>query len=269
MTAAIGDVVVWERLPQRLPADAIRISVVIPTLQEERGIESLLNRFDDATIQEWGIEIIVSDGGSTDATVQIAQRYADRIAVYRGQRRQTIAEGRNIGAQLGCGETFVFLNADCVPANWEQFWSVLTEWSRGNGPYAHCVALAAPVEIAPQQRQWSDRIVHGIFNAYLRCAVALGAGVGRGECQIVRRWLFERIGGYDSALAAGEDFEFMHRARRWTPIALPKELLVYESPRRYRRWGYRRILWQWFINWVNAVFLHRSIVSEWLPVREE
>lgn len=259
---------VWERTPPRLDRDRIRISVVVPTLQEERVLGRLLERFDEETIERWGIELIVSDGGSTDATVAIARTFADRVVVHRDVRRQTIAEGRNNGARLAHGKTLVFLNADCIPAEWQLFWQTIAEWSDGKGRYARFAALAAPVEVAPVERRMSDRIVHALFNAYVRSAAAVGFGVGRGECQVIRRWLFERTGGYDARLAAGEDFEFMHRVRRWTRVAVPRELLVYESPRRYRRWGYRKILWQWFLNWVGAVFLHRSVTSEWSPVRD-
>ncbi len=259
---------IWERPQQRCAPVNIRISVIIPTLQEERYLSDVLNRFDQATITRYGIELIVSDGGSSDATATIAQQHADVVVVHCAARRQTIAEGRNVGALLAHGEALVFLNADCVPADWERFWTFVAEWAAGNGPYADFAALAAPVEVSPAERRWSDRIIHAAFNAYLSMAAALGFGVGRGECQVIRRWLFERTGGYTASLAAGEDFEFLHRARRWTRVAIPRELLVYESPRRYRQWGYRRILWQWFLNWLGALVMHRSVVSEWSPVRD-
>ncbi|GIV53907.1 MAG: hypothetical protein KatS3mg039_0425 [Candidatus Kapaibacterium sp.] len=268
MTHIPTELAIWERSQRRCPPEKVQISVIIPTLQEERTLKSLLERFDDATIERYGIEVVVSDGGSSDQTVAIAQRYADVVAMHRAHRRQTIAEGRNVGAYLSHGETLVFLNADCMPADWERFWHAVAQWASGGGPYATYAALAAPVEVLPAERQWSDTIVHSMFNAYIIAAARLGFGVGRGECHLVRRWLFERIGGYAASLAAGEDFEFLHRARQWSRIGIPQELLVYESPRRYRRWGYPRLLGQWFLNWVGAMFLRRSMVREWSPVRE-
>jgi len=262
------DVLLWERSPQRLRSEQVRISVIIPTLEEEKALPRLLARFDDATIERFGIELIVSDGGSKDATAEIARTHADVVAVHASARRQTIAEGRNVGARLARGQTLVFLNADCVPANWQCFWQTIAEWTAERGRYLRYGVLAGPVEVHPAERRWSDRIVHGCFNAYLRLAAAAGLGVGRGECHVVRRWLFEQAGGYAASLAAGEDFEFLHRVRRWTRVALPPELRVYESPRRYRRWGYRRILWQWFLNWLGALLVQQSISREWLPVRE-
>ena len=259
---------VWRREPARLSPEQIRISVIIPTLQEEKSLPRLLSLFDDASINCYGIELIVSDGGSTDSTVDIARAFADVVIVHSSQRRQTIAEGRNVGAQIAQGQTLVFLNADCIPAQWEQFWQTIAEWAAEYGPYASYAVLAAPVLVHPLERQWSDRIVHACFNAYLQLAARMGLGVGRGECHAVRRWLFERTGGYTSSLAAGEDFEFLHRARKWTHVAIPHELCVYESPRRYRRLGYLRILSQWFLNWISALIARRSHSAEWTPVRD-
>lgn len=262
------EIAVWERSPRRLSAETVRLSVVIPTLQEERALARLLPRFDDATIERYGIELIISDGGSRDRTIEVAQQYADVVVMHRAARRQTIAEGRNLGATVARADVLVFLNADCVPANWQQFWETLAKWAAPGGPYCRFAALAAPVKVAPEERRLSDAIVHAAFNAYLQCATRIGLGVGRGECQVVRRWVFEKAGGYNPSLVAGEDFEFLHRVRRWTPVAIPRALCVYESPRRYRRWGYRRILWQWFLNWFSAIVMHRSAAKEWTPVRD-
>ena len=50
-------------------------------------------------------EIIISDGGSTDSTIIIAEKYADHIAKHEDvTHRQTIAEGRNNGAAIASGE---------------------------------------------------------------------------------------------------------------------------------------------------------------------
>ena len=67
-------------------------------------------------------------------------------------------------------------------------------------------------------------------------------GMGRGECHIVKRELFERAGGYDESLGAGEDFElYTRRLRKYGKIVICKDLTVYESPRRYRKFGYIRV----------------------------
>ena len=57
-----------------------KISVVVPTLNEEAYIERCLKSL---SAQNFPHEIIVVDGGSKDKTVQIADEYADKVFVVR------------------------------------------------------------------------------------------------------------------------------------------------------------------------------------------
>ncbi|MEK6570659.1 MAG: glycosyltransferase, partial [Bacteroidota bacterium] len=50
------------------------ISVIIPTLNEEKIIGKMLSQFSNELIEKYDLELILSDGGSTDLTVEIAQQ---------------------------------------------------------------------------------------------------------------------------------------------------------------------------------------------------
>lgn len=81
------------------------ISVIIPTLNEERALPPTL-----AQLPEQGVahEIIVADGGSTDRTAKIAQDAgAQWLLAPRGRSPQM-----NSGAMLARGEWLLFLHAD-------------------------------------------------------------------------------------------------------------------------------------------------------------
>ena len=93
------------------------ISIIIPVLQEEKLLFRTMSIFTPERKRRFGLEIIVSDGGSTDATISIAKEFADKVICHTEQRRQTIAEGRNKGAEHAQGDIFVFLNADTFPAD--------------------------------------------------------------------------------------------------------------------------------------------------------
>ncbi|MBL7997406.1 MAG: glycosyltransferase [Candidatus Kapabacteria bacterium] len=263
--ASPDDVTVWKRNAE--PVTKPRISIILPMLHEEKLIAKTLAAFPEPLCREFNVEIVVSDGGSTDMSVAIASETADVVITHTAARRQTIAEGRNRGAEAASGETLVFINADTTPAEPRVFLQIIAEWTQRQGKYASAAALACPVEVTPSERKWSDVLFHNFFNNYLKVLSLLGFGVGRGECQIIRTAAFHAVQGYNAHLAAGEDFDLLQRIAKSETIALANELLVYESPRRYRTFGYMRILGQWFMNWVGATFLQKSISKEWTPVR--
>jgi hypothetical protein len=91
--------------------------------------------------------------------------------------------------------------------------------------------------------------------------------MGRGECQVMPRALFDRVGGYNAAMAAGEDFDLYKRLAVHGRIAHHAGLLVFESPRRFRRYGYLRVLGQWTLNGISVAVAGRSYSKEWEQVR--
>lgn len=84
----------------------IRLSVVVPALDEAHGIAATLDAL--APLRAAGHEVIVADGGSRDATVALATPRADRvIAAPRGRAAQM-----NAGAAVATGDVLLFLHAD-------------------------------------------------------------------------------------------------------------------------------------------------------------
>ena len=83
-----------------------RLSVIVPVLNEAAGIAAALRAL--APFRQRGVEVIVVDGGSTDATVEIARPFADRVLTApRGRASQM-----NAGAAAASGDVYLFLHAD-------------------------------------------------------------------------------------------------------------------------------------------------------------
>ncbi len=86
--------------------DARLISIIIPALNEARGIGAALQGL--AALRARGHELIVVDGGSEDRTREIATPLCDRVLVApRGRALQM-----NAGARAARGDALVFLHAD-------------------------------------------------------------------------------------------------------------------------------------------------------------
>lgn len=82
------------------------LSIIIPTLNEEAGIESALDAL--ATLRAAGCEVIVADGGSSDRTVALAHPRCDQVvAAARGRGAQM-----NAGAEAARGDVLLFLHSD-------------------------------------------------------------------------------------------------------------------------------------------------------------
>jgi glycosyltransferase involved in cell wall biosynthesis len=239
------------------------ISIVIPSLQEEKYLARTLAQFPPELKQRHGCEVIVSDGGSADRTVAIARQMADTVLEHAGNVRQTISAGRNLGARSARGEILVFLNADTVVETPDLFLDTIVRLLRDR----RLAALTCNVSIYPEEEIFSDRLFHAFFNYYFWLLNVIGLGMGRGECQVMRRELFERVGGYNESLAAGEDFDLFVRLRRIGRIKSMRTMRVLESPRRFRKFGYGRILWLWFQNGISVLVRGRSLSTHWEPVR--
>jgi glycosyltransferase involved in cell wall biosynthesis len=251
--------------PQHTP----RISFIVPVLNEERLVMNLLELFTPERRRNYTFEVILSDGGSTDTTLPLLQNAIDRnladiLVEHTAPHRQTIAEGRNAGAAKASGDVLVFINADTVPASIDALLNAVLMWNTTSD----AVAAATPVLIAPHERIWSDVIFHSCMNVYVRALNVLGIGMGRGECQIIRRNIFEETGGYNSSIVAGEDFDLYTRLRRRGKIAWLKDALIYESPRRFRKYGYWAIIWRWFSNSIAVLVRKQSVAREWELIRE-
>ncbi len=239
------------------------ISVIVPALNEEKLLERMLLQFTPEVVERYGLEIVVSDGGSTDRTVEIARRSAHRVVENTTRIKQTISIGRNEGARGSTGEALVFLNADTLVKDVDRFFRTI----RDEIGAADIAALTCSVEVYPHEQRPIDRWYHGFYNWFFYMMNQVGMAMGRGECHIMKRWVFEKVGGYAGRIAAGEDYDMFRRLQRIGRVKFLRDIVVYESPRRYRKYGYLYVTASWFMNFLAVFFLHRSILSEWKPVR--
>ena len=98
------------RAPEQVTPETdsrIPVTVVIPTLNEASVIGDLL-----ATLQ-WADEVIVVDGGSSDATARIAASHGSAVMRLEGA---TIAAQRNLGITSARNEWILALDADERPS---------------------------------------------------------------------------------------------------------------------------------------------------------
>ncbi|MBU2446807.1 MAG: glycosyltransferase [Bacteroidetes bacterium] len=240
------------------------ISIIIPSLNEEKLLPNLLEQLNSEELKsKFNYEIILSDGGSKDKTIEKALKFCDKIVTNTNGTRQTISQGKNAGAKHSIGATLIFLCADCLIEKPHDFFSFVTN------EFNHSEYKAATFrfEIAPSEKRLSDILFHMFYNSYVRFLNYIGIGMGRGECQVIKREVFEKYNGYDETLTAGEDWDLYKKIRKNGKIKVKFDLKIYESPRRYRKFGYHRVFWLWLLNALNVMKIIPKPVDEWVEVR--
>lgn len=243
------------------------ISLIIPVFQEEKIIKQTLQIYTKELREKYNIELIVSDGGSTDRTIEIAEKFANKITVHNEKRKQTIAEGRNKGALISKGDILVFMNGDTVPANPEKFFDKISKLGFDDNFYSNNIAFTCYVSVSPEEILIKDKVFYFIHNRYIRFLNFIGLGMGRGECQIVKSDYFNMVDGYDDSLAAGEDFDLFRRLAKIGKIGFMKDIIVYESPRRFRKYGYIKVIMSWIFNSLSVMIYGKSVSKDWEAVR--
>src|SRR5215212_1324565 len=107
------------------------LSIIIPTLNEAAEIAASLGALQP--LRTRGCQVIVVDGGSTDATVELARPLADQVlSSNRGRARQ-----QNAGATAAGGNVLLFLHADTrlPPSAGERVIGGLQRTGRGWGRF--------------------------------------------------------------------------------------------------------------------------------------
>jgi glycosyltransferase involved in cell wall biosynthesis len=239
------------------------ISIVIPTLNEAKIIESTLRTL--AATLTLPHEVIVSDGGSSDRTAELAARYADTVVVYSGAGRQTIGQGRNDGAKIAAGDFLVFLDADCVIPEPDRFFAqALAHFDGDPG----LVGLTAYLRVFPADETFGDKLVSGIANLGLRVANnILGRGASFGEFQMIRREAFARLGGFRADLIAFEDTDMFRRLSRIGRTMIGPKLCVLHSGRRGHQVGHPQLIAVWLVNMAFIAVRNRTFSKEWKAIR--
>ena len=205
------------------------ISVIIPTLNEEASIGLLLS----GLAKHDGLEIVVSDGGSSDKTIEVLKDWRVKfISGPAGRGRQM-----NLGAENSTGDILFFLHADSYwePVIFDQVrqavqsgrtWGCCTLAFNESTPFFKLVAAASNLRVRLTSSCYGDQ---GIF------------------CE---REMFFRAGGFPETPFM-EDLILSSILRRTIRAVQIKGVIV-TSTRRFRKNG----MWKTLIKMQAVKLMH-------------
>lgn len=238
----------------RSEAHAPDLSVIIPTLNEAGTLPLLLR--DLAAQQGVDCEVLISDGGSTDSTPELAVTLLSRYHLAGRVLGGPAGRGRqlNAGAAQARGEWLLFLHAD----------------SRLPEPSALAGALDALCEDASSTLAGhfalhfdlpatADRFAYYLLEA--KAASGLPGTTHGDQGFLLRQRFFRQLGGFREDLPVLEDTLLAEKVRKcggWR--RLPAAIIT--SPRRFQAEGYRER------QTLNALLMNFAMIGWDEPLRQ-
>lgn len=206
----------------------IRISVIIPSLNEEKTIATTIQ----SALNGSPFEVVVIDGRSTDKTVKVASAFPGArvvLAEKRGRSHQM-----NLGAQMCTGDVYLFLHADSVlPDGWSRrLKSTINTGDVIGGCY--CVRLS--------NRGFIYRLIGWMINA----RTLLFKSFSGDQAIFMSRGVFSTIGGFPD-VPLMEDLIIAGKMRKAGKVAIIRKPVT-TSARNWEKWGpVRTIFLMWYL----------------------
>jgi len=190
-------------------------TVVVPVFNRasvtRHCLDALLGQLPD------GVEVIVVDDGSRDATPELLRTYGERVRVVTHERNAGFAVACNDGAAASSAEFIVFLNNDTLPVG--RWLEELVEYAKRNERaavvgakliYPNDTIQHAGVVICqdgvPRHVYAGFPVDHPAVSRSRRFQIVTAA------CALVRREAFEEVGGFDASFSNGyEDVDLCLR----------------------------------------------------------
>ncbi len=194
------------------------VDVIIPAHNAERFLEETLR---SALAQSLECEILVVDDGSTDRTPEIARSFGKRIRLIQ-QPNARQAAARNTGVRAGTSQFVAFLDADDVwePSKLSRQMACLQ--ANPEMGLVYCSIREMDVDSRPlgeHRARLRGKILREIL-------LGADSAAHLGSTCLMRREIFEEVGGFDPDLPPCEDTDLFWRVAARHPVDYVEEPLV-------------------------------------------
>ena len=195
----------------------MRVSVVIPTYNRVQFVREAIASVLQQDYPD--VELIVVDDGSSDGTAAVVRGFGPAVR-YLWQENRGVSAARNRGVASSTGGLIAFLDSD-------DLWMPRKVSAQVAYFEAHPEAQACHTDQVWIRRgvRVNERPIHRkqggwqFLESLARCLISPSA-------VMMRRGLWERLGGFDESLPACEDYDLWLRLTAVVPVGLLPEHLV-------------------------------------------
>lgn len=213
------------------------LSIIIPTLNEEKDLPTLLDSIKKQDFKDF--EIIVSDAGSKDKTVDIARQNGCQVV-----KGGLLSYGRNRGADAAKGDMLLFLDADVFLPEYflknafEQF----KKYNLG----------IAGFSIQPLGGKMIDKIFFNFLNVFSTLTQKI---LPYSTAAILsRKDVHQKIGGFNEKIVFIEDYPYAKSASKVSKYKFFWNLPFYTSVRRFEKDGRFNVYFKYLLAQIYMLF---------------
>ncbi|WP_167342617.1 TIGR04283 family arsenosugar biosynthesis glycosyltransferase [Nonlabens sp. SY33080] len=207
------------------------ISIIVPVLNEEKGIISLLEYLEQSSSDSRQLEILIVDGGSTDRTPVLIEEYRLSTNCFKAVTLLHSKKGRSKqmdhGAQHAQGSILYFLHADSYPP--VKFDQLIIDAVNRNQK-AGCFRMKFD-----NPNWWL--FLMGWFTRF-----SWKVSRGGDQSQFICNKMYTKIGGYDTSLPIYEDYDLINKLYAINCYTVLPQVLT-TSSRRYKDVGIFKLQW--------------------------
>lgn len=195
------------------------VSFCIPTLNNERTIGHCLQSI--ASQAYPNKEIVIVDGGSSDGTVNVAEKYTSEIFFDEG----TLGSATQTAIDHSVGEIIAIFDDDIVITHSDWLLNAVQYFN-----YSDKVSTVWPFQVAPPFASWTTRLHTNMYRVIIQDRILKRRGVVGGGNSLIRRQCIESIGGIDRSIHWGLDFDWAKKfMNKGFQVVLIKDALYHNT----------------------------------------